>query len=299
MEQPLVSVVVVSYNQARYITENLDSLKAQTYKNWELIVADDASHDDSTIKFENWLAENKVEARQIFHRNNTGLPTVLNEAVELCTGKYIKLIAADDYMHPDCLEKSVKCLEEKGNAFGMVFTDAFCIDEHSHSLPDLDFYKNLQNISAEDFRDELLKANPIVAPTVLLRADVLRETGKYDSRFIVEDYYRWLQISEKYFIAHLPEKLTYYRWHAGNISRTKTERIDIESYMLKIMFDHKGAAKDKINRFIAKNYYAKKAMPADLLMRYSQYSFRNKMLLFCIKNRIPVFIYQILNKVTK
>ena len=73
MNNPLVSVVVISYNQAKYIKENLDSLKAQTYPNWELIVADDASPDNSVEEFKNWLKENNVNAKELFHTKNTGL----------------------------------------------------------------------------------------------------------------------------------------------------------------------------------------------------------------------------------
>lgn len=68
MSKPLVSVVVISYNQSRYITQNLDCLKTQTYTNWELIVADDASPDDSVNVFENWLEKNKISAKRFFIR---------------------------------------------------------------------------------------------------------------------------------------------------------------------------------------------------------------------------------------
>lgn len=219
MSKPLVSVVVISYNQSRYITQNLDCLKTQTYTNWELIVADDASPDDSVNVFENWLEKNKISAKKIFHTKNTGLPVVLNEAIELCEGKYVKFIAADDYMHPECLEKSINCLEEKGNDYGMVFTDTFCIDDNNQLQKDIADYTIFGKISPEDFRKELLKRNRIAALTVLMRTDVVKETGKYDSKFIIEDYYRWLKINEKYLIAYIPEKLSYYRWHDSNISK--------------------------------------------------------------------------------
>ena len=296
MRQPLVSIVVVSYNQGKYIKEILDSVKAQTYTNWELIVADDASPDNSVEEFKNWLTINNVDTKEIFHTKNTGLATVLNEAIEICAGKYVKLIAADDFMHPECLEKSVNSLEEKGEEYGMVFTDTYCIDENSNLLPDFADYNQLGNIPAEDFRKELLKGNRIAALTVMMRANVIKETGKYDSKFIVEDYYRWLKINEKYLIAYIPEKLSYYRWHDSNISKTKADLIDFEAHMLQIMFDHKGEVAEKINRFIAKNYYAKKKIPIELLNLYSTYPYKIKRLYWSIKNNIPLNIYRIINK---
>ncbi len=296
MNQPLISIVVISYNQAKYIKENLDSLKTQTYLHWELIVADDASPDDSVEEFRTWLKENDVNAKELFHTKNTGLATVLNEALELCEGKYVKFIAADDYMHPECLEQSVKSLEEKSDEFGMVFSDTFCVDENSNLLPDFADYNSLGDIPAEDFRKEIIKGNRIAALTVMMRTDVVKETGKYDAKFIIEDYYRWLKINEKYFIAYIPQKLTFYRWHENNISKTKTETIDYEAHTLQIMFDHDGIAKDKINRFIKKKYIAKRAIPPQLFNAYSNYTYRIKRLKFCIQFGIPPVIYRIVSK---
>lgn len=66
MENPLVTVIVVSYNHSKYIEENLDSIKNQTYKNIQLIVADDASKDNSAETFEQWLSKNNYPAEKIF-----------------------------------------------------------------------------------------------------------------------------------------------------------------------------------------------------------------------------------------
>ena len=296
MEQPLVSVVVVSYNQSRYIVEMLDSLKNQTYTNWELIVADDKSQDNSTEIFENWLIEHNVNAQKIFHETNTGLATTLNDCVEHCTGKYIKLIAADDFLHPDCLAESVQILEEKGKNYGMVFTDTFCIDDQSNPLPDIGDYNALGNIPPKEFQKLLLKSNRIAALTVLMRLDVLKETGEYNSKFLVEDYYRWLKINEKYLIAYLPKKLSYYRLHEGNISTAKAERILEETKIIQMLFDPTGIIKDKINEFIYGKYFDKKKISKDLLMGYQNYPFHVKRLKLCIQYNIPTFMYTFISK---
>lgn len=294
MNQPLVSVVVISYNQAHFINQMLDSLKSQTYSNWELIVADDASEDNSVDIFKNWLHENKVSAKQIFHTKNTGLATVLNEAITLCNGEYVKFIAADDYLDPECLEKSVQCLEEKGKEYGMVHTDTFCVDENSNFLPDFANFNISGIVPPLEFRELLIKGNRIGALTVLMRTNVLRETGKYNARFLVEDYQRWLMISEKYFIAYVPEKLAYYRLHDGNISKSKADRILLEDRILQLMFDHKGVAKEYINDFLHGLYVWKKTIPNDLWQLYLHYPFHNKTLKFCIQYNIPPIIFKIL-----
>ena len=296
MEQPLVSILVVSYNQGKYVKEILDSVKAQTYTNWELIVADDASPDNSVEEFKNWLTINNVVAKEIFHTKNTGLATVLNEAIEICNGKYVKLIAADDFMHPECLEKSVNSLEIKGEEYGMVFTDTYCIDENSKLLPDFADYNKLGSIPAEDFRKELLKGNRIAALTVMMHLKVVKETGKYDSKFLVEDYYRWLKINEKYLIAYIPEKLSYYRWHDNNISKTKAERIDVETMMIQMMFDSDGILRKKINQIMSEKYLSNQKISADLLSTYKKYAYHIKRLKFCIQFNIPPIIYRTVSK---
>lgn len=296
MEQPLVSILVVSYHQGKYIKENLDSVKAQTYTNWELIVADDASPDDSVLQFKNWLKDNNVNAKELFHNKNTGLATILNEAIEICNGKYVKLIAADDFMHPECLEKSVNSLEEKGEEYGMVFTDTYCIDENSNPLPDFADYNKLGNIPAEDFRKELLRGNRIAALTVMMPLKVIKETGKYDSKFLVEDYYRWLKINEKYLIAYIPEKLSYYRWHDNNISKTKAERIEAETMMIQMMFDSDGILRKKINQTMSEKYLSNQKISADLLSIYKKYAYHIKRLKFCIQFNVPPIIYRTVSK---
>lgn len=299
MGDPLVSVVVVSYNQAQFIVQNLDSLKSQTYTNWELIVADDASLDNSVIVFKNWLRENNISAKEIFHTKNTGLATVLNEAVKLCSGQYVKFIAADDYMHPDCLEKSVRCLEEKGKEYGMVFTDTFCVDENSQPLPDIADYNKLGNIPPEEFKKELIKGNRIAALTVLMRTSVVKETGEYDSKFIIEDYFRWLKINEKYWIAYIPEKLAYYRLHGENISKTKAERISTECLMLQLMFDRTGILKDRINNFFTDHYILREDISKELLRHYNNYPFGMKILKFSISNNVPTFVFKIIYSISR
>lgn len=296
MTKPLVSIVVISYNQGKYINQVLDSLKEQTYSDWQLIVADDASPDDSITVFENWLEKNIIAAKKIYHTKNTGLPTVLNEAIELCEGKYVKFIAADDYMHPECLEKSVNCLEEKGNSFGMVFSDTYFVDETGNFAPVLADYNVLGDISPEDFRRELLMRNRIAALTVLMRTSVVKETGQYDSKFIIEDYYRWLKINEKYWIAYIPEKLTYYRWHDSNISKIKSDRIEIETRLLQLMFTKSKTLKSKVNHFLLSRFFHQKNLKDEMFTINRNRPFTFNQILFYLKYQLTLIGFKLNSK---
>lgn len=295
MEQPLVSIVVVSYNHSKYIRENLDSIKAQTYPNIELIVADDASKDNSVEIFESWLAENNYPAKKNFHQQNTGLATTLNECTDMISGKYVKMIAADDYMHPEAIEKCVAKLEELGEEYGMVFTDTYAVDGDSVTIKDFANYSELGNVSAEIFRKELLKGNRIAALTVLMRTVALKSTGRYDNQFLAEDYYRWLKINEKYYIAYVDLKLFYYRIHGENISIAKEERLKREALQLQLMFDKTGYCKEIINSQIL-FLYRTKSLENEVKTVYLKYPWRSKRIATSIKNNLPYKVFHIINQ---
>lgn len=294
MEKPLVTIVVVSYNHAHYLEENLNSIKAQTYPNLQLIVADDASKDNSVEVYENWLEKNNYPAIKNFHTKNTGLTTTLNECIDLIDGKYIKFIAADDYLHPECIEKSVKKLEEMGKDYGMVFTDTWAIDDNSKIIKDIADYNINSYLSKEEFREKLISGNRIAALTVLMNTQTLKNTGKYPTDIIVEDYFRWLKINEISWIAYIPEKLCYYRVHSNNISKLKEKTIFEEDFIFRIMFDkdgkHKAIIDDKI-----KYLYWKKDLSKKTIKQYSKYNFRDKTLGFCLSYNLPFTAYRIIN----
>ncbi|WP_394665627.1 glycosyltransferase family 2 protein [uncultured Chryseobacterium sp.] len=293
----LVSIIVCSYNHSKYIEENLDSIKNQTYKNIQLIVADDASKDNSTETFEQWLSKNNYPAEKNFHQKNTGLATMLNECIESVKGEFVKVIAADDYLHPEAIEKSVKELERLGDDYGMVFTDTYFVNEESEITEDLADYNTLGNIDKDLFRKELIKNNRIAALTVLMRKDVLVETGKYKSDLLIEDYFRWLKINALYFIAYIPEKLAYYRTHTTNLSSSAKERIEKETLLLQMLFDEDGAVKQKINSKTQKLYLNGEKFSQEYLQAYNNYPYHLKRLNFALKNKIPRPLYKLLNKI--
>ncbi len=291
--QPLVSIIVISYNHSRFIKENLDSIKAQTYSNIELIVGDDASQDNSVEVFEEWLKDNHYTAAfKNYHQVNTGLATMLNECIEKANGKYLKLIAADDFLHPESIEKCVAKLEDEGEECGMVFTDTYSVDDNGDPLPALAHYDTVGALSSEDFKKLLLQGNQIAALTVVIRKKVLLETGVYDNKFIVEDYYRWLKISQKYTISYVPEKLAYYRQHGGNISVLRAERIEEEVALLQMMFDAQGSAKNQINHYLLQLYLMQLPIKKELRQAYDRYPYATRRLQLALRYHISPVVYK-------
>lgn len=295
-KKDLVSIIVCSYNQGKYIKECLDSVKAQTYPNIQLIVADDASPDNSVQVFENWLSENNYPAITNFHQKNTGLATVLNECIKLIEGKYVKIIAADDFLHPDSIQECVEKLESLGEDYGMVFTDTYAIDDNSNILPDIADYNVLGGVSPEVFKKNLLISNRIAALTVLMRKEALIKTGDYKADFLIEDYYRWLKINALYSTAYIPRKLAYYRLHDSNISSAKKERIDEECLYLQMLFDTKGDIKRIINYKVGKLYESNK-LSDFLLNQFKEYPYKRRKLKLALQYKISASMYKFLSKI--
>ncbi|MDP3945570.1 MAG: glycosyltransferase [Lutibacter sp.] len=297
LDFPKVTIIVVSFNHSKFIKECLCSIKNQSYSNLELIIADDASNDNSVEVIEEWLQENKISAITKFHKVNTGLATMLNECIEYVDGKYIKLLAADDFLHPESIQKSVKKLEDLGNEYGMVFTDTFAVDEKSNQIDDIADYNKLGNVDKFEFRNELVKGNRIAALTVLMRTEVLKETGYYNPNILLEDYFKWLQINEKYFIGYIPEKLSYYRIHENNISMIKENQINFEVLYLQILFDKKGFLQKRIKNELLRRYLNKNYIPKYIVKAYQNYQYRNNRLNIALKFKIPTIFYKVANKI--
>lgn len=293
MESPLVSFIVVSYNHSEFITECLDSIKNQTYKNWELIIADDASTDNSMEVAKKWLKENNILAKTNFHSENKGFATTLNECITLTEGKYLSIIAADDYFHPDFLSKCVHSLESKNDNFGMVFSSSFILTEEKKLInyhQNFDFYENENH-----FRTILKKMNYIPALSTLVKRSVLLETGPYDKNILIEDYDRWLRINENYFIDFIPKNLAYHRKHGGNISKIKERIVFVEEILLRLKYDTSLENKSKINNDIRKIYLTstEKEEIKKVSKKYSQYKGREPWLNCCLKYGLPIKLYHL------
>lgn len=105
MREPFISVTVTSYNYEKYILRQLNSIKAQSFKNYEIVIADDCSKDRSVLLIENFIKENpQLKITFIKNRKNVGLHCIRNQVLNAATGIYVMFCDSDDWMDPDCLE---------------------------------------------------------------------------------------------------------------------------------------------------------------------------------------------------
>lgn len=126
----LVSIVMPSYNTAKYIAETVQSVLAQTYQNWELIIVDDCSTDDTNEVVKPFLRDSRI--RYLKNEKNSGAAVSRNRALREAKGKWIAFLDSDDLWMPEKLEKQIAFMKENG--YTLSFTEYEKIDEDSKPL---------------------------------------------------------------------------------------------------------------------------------------------------------------------
>ena len=201
MKQPLVSVICLCYNHASFVIESIESVLNQSYSYIELIVVDDCSDDNSQRIISNYLAD-KPEITFLPLPKNVGNCAAFNKGLALAKGKYVIDLAADDVLMPERIVKQVEAFEHLNEQYGVVFSDAWLINEQGEQLKT--YYprkdgKLLKTIPSGDVYKHLIKQAFICTPTMMMRKAVLDELGGYDETLSYEDYDFWVRSGRKYY----------------------------------------------------------------------------------------------------
>lgn len=232
-EHPLVTVIAVCYNHARFVVECLDSIRNQTYPNLQIIIMDDCSQDDSTKIIQDWIERYKIECSFIAHQKNQGLCRTLNEALELVQGEYISIVATDDLWLPEKLAMQVDVLERLPSDVGVVYGDSWQITEEGELLPELllkPYQERYGALPDGDIYSRLLEGDFIPALNPLTRRKCYDVVGQYDERLSYEDWDMWLRIAERFKFSFLPQVVTKYRHVSNSLTRTIHEKRTIPRY---------------------------------------------------------------------
>ncbi len=216
--KPDISIIMSVYNGEEYLRETIESVRKQTFENWELVIINDCST-DSTGEI---LADFSLEDERIkVHTNevNLKLPTSLNKAISLCSGTYIARMDADDICLPDRFEKQYQFMEEHPEV----------------ALSSCRFLTVKNGVYAsggaggrcdfEAIKAMLLVTNPILHPGVIAKAEVMKQF-QYDTNLTcTEDLELWTRMVMNHQKIHiLPEYLLIYRLHDKQITSTTLER---------------------------------------------------------------------------
>lgn len=221
MNGPGVTVIALCYNHERFVLECLESIRAQTFQDFELIVADDCSRDRSPELIAAWLAAHYPRARFIRHTANRGICATLNEALAAAQGTYISMTAADDVWLPHKLASQVALAQSLGAGTAVIYSDAEQMNEDGKLLPTrfLEAHGVTDTPHGNVF-SRLADGNFIPAMTTLIRRDALLAVGGYDERLQYEDFDMWLRLADRYAFAFQPQIAARYRIVTSSLVRT-------------------------------------------------------------------------------
>lgn len=209
----LVSIIMPSYNTASFISESIQSVLAQSYKDWELIIVDDCSTDNSMEVIRSF---NEPRLKLLQNKKNSGAAISRNYALREAKGKWIAFLDSDDTWVPEKLEKQIKFMEEHNYAF--TFTDyRICLNgtwlPYINTGPDVVNKKMMYDYCYFSTITVMYEREKIG----LIQIADLRKNN---------DYAMWLQAIEKSNAYRLPECLSYYIKHDGSVSSgSKTKLI--------------------------------------------------------------------------
>lgn len=212
-----VSVIIPTYNCAKYLPEALDSVLAQTYQDYEIVVVNDGSTDNTDSLIRPTLEKYPSKIRY-FSQENKGLAATRNVAIGYSRGEYIALLDADDMFLPNRLEEGVRILDEKPDV-GLVHANIQRIGEGGELL-----YVPLRDkrfLSGRIFEHIFLRKAHIAIPTILLRKSCFGRVGLFDenlTRLGCEDREMWLRVAREYQFYYIDKVLGLYRMRKGSMS---------------------------------------------------------------------------------
>jgi glycosyltransferase involved in cell wall biosynthesis len=215
---PVISVLMSVYNGERYLAPAMDSILAQTFRDFELIVIDDGSKDSSPAILQDYAKRDPRVKLTI--RGNKGLTVTLNEAFAQSTGKYLARMDCDDVALPNRFAKQVELLDADpdvactGGSFQL-------IDGAGRLLTTLHPPTDNDGIQAK----LLAGHNAICHPTAMIRRQAMETVGGYDMRFKTsQDLDLWLRLGEVGKLANVPAAVLKFRLHESSVSETKREQ---------------------------------------------------------------------------
>jgi len=219
---PKISIVLPTYNGERYISQSIESIRKQSYINWELIIVDDCSTDNTINIIDKYVHDDK-RIKVIHNSINYKLPRSLNVGFREAKGEYLTWTSDDNLYYDNALEVMKNELEKNNNIY-MVCAQMMNIDDKGENLG-IQFTGNVQNFFL----------NNNIGACFMYRRIILEEIGEYDADlFLVEDYDYWLRIAEFYGdIERILKPLYYYRRHENSLSFTKKSLVTKQIKKLK------------------------------------------------------------------
>ena len=222
----LISIVLPVYNGEKYLRESIDSVIAQTYENWELLILDDCSTDGTALIAKEYL-EKDNRIHYYLNEKNLRLPRNLNRGFSLAKGDYLTWTSDDNRYRPTALEKMLKALKNSNGA-QLAFASCRIIDGEG---------KEIEYITVSEHSKKCIVGSDSVGACFMYTRRAYETVGDYDPELtLVEDFDYWQRIFMKYPTVAIEEILYDYRWHDGALTSTmKKEQFNrtLEKMLLK------------------------------------------------------------------
>lgn len=262
MTPPTVSVVIPLYNAAAYIGDAVRGVAAQTFPDWELIVVDDGSKDDSAAAAERAAKVHNVPADRftLIRKPNGGEPSARNAGIAVARGEWVANTDADDWWEPTKLAKQLAAATAAGPDCVMVHTGVIHHEPDGREVP-LDMTGTARRVGR--CTETLLEPHSCCHPSILVRKSALDRIGGYDPEFRqacdIDLYFRLSAVGT---FAFVPEHLTHYRIHPGQLSKSPVQQIGYHHRAVRKFFDqhpdHRGRiGTDRVEAALAAHVAAK------------------------------------------
>jgi glycosyltransferase involved in cell wall biosynthesis len=219
-QPPTVSIVIPTYNRAGVIGKPIQSILNQTFQDFEIIVVDDCSTDDT----ERVLASyDDPRIRYIRHQSNSGVAIARNTGINSSHSPHIAFLDSDDAWLPEKLARQLKLFEQCGSEVGFVYTGFVAVDESDRVK------RTISSSYRGNLRERLLYSNFIGTPsTVMVKREYLDRVNGFDPKMSFEDWDLWFRLSEHCQFETIPEVLVLYAYNDAGDRRTLNHQSAIE-----------------------------------------------------------------------
>ena len=223
---PLVSVITPVYNREKYLEKCIESILKQTYTNFEFLIIDDNSFDNTLEIIKNYeLIDSRIKVLK--NEKNIGATLSFNQGLDICKGKYVARMDSDDISLLDRLKKQVDIFES-WSELEVLGAGAILIDSQENEIGRRKFPSNFKKI-----KNILNSGVPVFDPSVMMRTTTLKEINGFDNRLApADDYHLWLTLfKQDKIISNLDNYLIKYRLHDSNLTKLESKEQVRKSYL--------------------------------------------------------------------
>ena len=218
--KPTVSIIIPTYNRGQSIGRSIESVLSQTYQDFEVIVVDDGSTDNTR---ELVAGFNDERIRYVRHEENKGEAAARNTGIKAARCDYIAYQDSDDEWLPEKLARQIELLENASPEVGVIYTGFWKTENHKRTYVPFSWVSQKNG----DIHKELLKGNFIGSPVVLIKKECFNKVGLFDERLRnLVDWELWLRISKRYHFRCVDEPLAVAHYDSDNASDDLDSLID-------------------------------------------------------------------------